>query len=151
MSTDVDYTLDDLFSRSIEELSQEPPKPGTTYEVGPGIIGSMGYPTLAKREKVYEINEQLSDLFRDDATAEDFTALRALAKGEETDGKSPVREGVTMGEFDQKASRVNCEIATVVLDFDQDVEMHDVSPDMAAVVKAHFTQLRAVSNGQTTS
>jgi len=62
-------------------------------------------------------------------------------------GHRPIREGLTSQEFQQLTSRVNCEATVEILSFDEEVEPHDISPDMAAVVTRHFTRLRAVGNG----
>ena len=143
-----DYTLEELFEHSINELASDDPLPGNTYEVAPGIVGEMGYPTLAQRERFSEIRSDLTEIFREEATAEDFEALGQLIQGEEPDeGESPIREGVTSQEFGQLTSRVNCEAACEILSFDEEVEPHDVVPGMAAVVTRHFTRLRAVGNG----
>jgi hypothetical protein len=148
MSTDADYTLEELFEHSIGDLASDKPLPGTTYEVAPGIVGEMGYPTLKQRERFSEIRSDLKEIFREDATAEDFEALGQLVQGEEPEeGQSPIREGVTSQQFEQLTSRINCEAAVEILAFDEDVEPHDVVPDMAAVVTRHFTKLRAVENG----
>jgi len=148
MSTTADYTLEELFEHSIGELASDDPLPGTTYEVAPGIVGEMGYPTLAQREEFSEIRSDLQEVFREDATAKDFDALGALVRGEEPDvGENPVREGITNQEFEQLTARVNCEAAAEILSFDEEVEPHDIVPDMAAVVTRHFTRLRAVGNG----
>lgn len=148
MPTDADYTLEELFEHSINELAANEPLPGTTYEVAPSIVGEMGYPTLKERERFSEIRSDLIEIFREDATDEDFEALGQLIRGEEPEeGQSPIREGVTSQEFQQLTSRVNCEAACEILSFDEEVEPHDVVPDMAAVVTRHFTGLRAVGNG----
>lgn len=148
MPTDADYTLEELFQYSINELESDDPLPGTTYEVAPGIIGEMGYPTLAQREAFAEIRSGLNKVFREDATAEDFAALQALIRGEDPEeGENPIQEGVTDQDFQQVVSRVNCEAAAELLSFDEAVECHDIVPDMAAVVTSHFTKLRAVQNG----
>jgi hypothetical protein len=148
MPTDAEYTLKLLFDHSIDELAENEPLPGTTYEVAPGIVGEMGYPTLKQRERFSEIRSGLQEIFREDATAEDFEALGQLLRGEEPEeGQSPIREGLTSQEFQQLTSRVNCEATVEILSFDEEVEPHDISPDMAAVVTRHFTRLRAVGNG----
>ena len=148
MPTDADYTLEELFEHSINELAANEPLPGATYEVAPGIVGEMGYPTLKQRERFSEIRSDLIEIFREDATAEDFEALGQLVRGEEPEGgQSPIREGVTSQEFEQLTSQVNCEAACEILSFDEEVEPHDIVPDMAAVVTRHFTRLRAVGNG----
>ena len=152
MAADADYTLDGLFNSSIESLNGERPRPGSTYEVAPGIIGTMGYPTLKQREQFSEIRSDLNEIFREDATAEDFEALRQLVQGEEPEeGQSPIRGDVTHQKFEQLAARANCEAAVEILAFDEDVEPHDIVPDMAAVVVNHFNRLRVgLSEGHAT-
>ena len=152
MVVDADYTLDDLFNSSIEVLNGESPSPGSTYEVAPGIVGEMGYPTLEDRETVREARSGLTSLFREDATSEDFQALSQIAKGEEPEeGKSPIREDVTAAEFTQITSEANCEATARLLDFEEEVEPHDIVPGMAAVVVKHFSRLRAgLSEGHAT-
>jgi hypothetical protein len=152
MSTDADFTLEELWAEGIDGLKDEGTSPGTTYEVAPGLVGTMPWPTLADREEVQEIREDLTDLFREDATAEQFEALGRAVDGEGINEEdNPIREGVTAAEFERTTSRVNCRQAALLLDFEEEVEAHDIVPDMAAVISTHFTRLRAGSSGQATS
>lgn len=64
MSTDADFTLDKVWTRGVSELVTEehvPSMPGAIYEVAPGLVGEMVWPTLAVQEKVQELNAQLQD------------------------------------------------------------------------------------------
>lgn len=152
MSTDADFTLEELWDEGIGALRDRLSKPGNTYELAPGIVGTMPWPTLADREEIQSIRSELSQLFKEDATAEQFEALSEITKGEGlSDEDNPVREGVTAQEFEQTAARVNCKQTARILEFDEEVEPHDIVPDMAAVVATHFTKLRAGSSGQATS
>lgn len=149
-----DFTLDDLWDRGVSGLQDEDARPGTTYEVAPGLVGEMPWPTLVEREKFHELQEELRSFFKEDATSEQFRNLQEAAQegGEMEADESPIKEGITALEFEQTTARVNCRQTAFLLDFgEKEVEPHDIVPDMAAVVSAHFTGLRAVSNGQKSS
>jgi|APHM01.1.fsa_nt_gi hypothetical protein len=104
-STDADFTLTELWEKGVPELTDEqhiPNSPGTTYEAAPGIVGQMTWPTLEVQNEVREINSQLQDLFKEDATADQFEALTTAAtEGEGLEAEeSPVKDGVTVADFD---------------------------------------------------
>jgi hypothetical protein len=152
MSTDADFTLEELWAEGIGALSNRSTRPGTTYEVAPGIVGEMPWPTLQTREEVQELREGLQKLFKENATSEQFQALSEATQGGRLDeDSSPIREGVTAQEFEKTAAAVNCKQTARLLEFDEEVEPHDIVPDMAAVVATHFTKLRAGSGGQAPS
>lgn len=152
MSTDADFTLNELWEDGINEFVDRPAKPGTTYEVAPGIVGTMPWPTLEDRKDVQALRSGLEDLFKENATSEQFQALSEAAQGGSLDeDSSPIKEGVTNQEFEQVTAEANCKQTARLLEFDEEVEPHDIVPDMAAVVATHFTKLRAGSNGQAIS
>jgi len=153
MSTDADFTLDKVWTRGVSELVTEehvPSMPGAIYEVAPGLVGEMVWPTLAVQEKVQELNAQLQDIFREDATSEQFQAMtKAAREGEGLDpDDSPIKDGVTVQEFDQTTTMVNVNVACEVLEFEQQVEPHDLDPYMASVVRQHFLALGPATSGQ---
>ncbi len=171
MSTNADYTLDDLWERGVQALQQEDARPGTTYEVAPGIVGEMPYPTLETRKKSDEIREELKGtIFRSDASPEDFSLFNArrqkaqlagqdadveaveeeISKLKEEGAESPIPGSVSTGKFNRVLTETNCRRTCVILDFDgKEVEAHDIVPEMASVVTAHFTKLGpSTPNGQ---
>lgn len=81
MATDADFSLDDLKEQGIRPLKNEGAEPGVTYEVGPGLVGEMQWPTLQIREDYREIGDDVGSFFRDDATPEDFRYWKLLDVG----------------------------------------------------------------------
>ena len=181
MSTDADITLQQLYDEGVEALQALSSQPGMAYEVAPGLVGKMPWPTLADREEFNELGEGINELFREDATQDDFLFWRvqnhgvdpsdppaeddlpdaiASALGENPverlkelgdTAQHPAREGVTISEYNQRTAETNCKRTAALLEFDEAVEPHDIVPEMAAVVVAHFTALRPGRNGSTTS
>ena len=143
MATHADFTLEELFDRGQDALAQEDAGPGTTYELAPGAVGKMVYPTLGHRNAVHDAEEPLQELYKDpedlSESVREKIADASPKEAAETIALNLYREDVSMREIRMTRQRVTCKQAVAVLGFgDEEMNPEDAIPSMAQVVGGHF-------------
>lgn len=148
-----DYDIEDLYERGVDALAEETPSIGTTYEIAPETVGTLGPPVLLTRKKFIGLQQDLFqpaegvdlEKLRDEIEEEDPEELDV----EEVAGRMREAFGdeVSLADVGLDNTEVRCKQALCVLDLEEEADPDQVYPGMAQVVRAHFTRLRPGTNG----